>query len=107
MRTVLNLQQALGQIPIEEIEFDPRSRDDIPAVLQGIQFLYCNLELRCKVLDLLESRLLAPRDSPAGPATEPGSQPPAIDPSTGRPGMELWNILVLGLLKQGLNCDYD
>ena len=21
--------------------------------------------------------------------------------------MELWNILVIGLLKQGLNCDYD
>ena len=107
MRTVLNLQPALGQIPIEEIEFDPRSRDDIPAVLQGIQFLYCDLELRCKVLDLLESRLLAPQDAPADPAAEPGSQRPPIDPSTGRPGMELWNILVLGLLKQGLNCDYD
>ena len=26
---------------------------------------------------------------------------------TGRPGMELWRILALAVLKQGLNCDYD
>ena len=86
MRTVLNLQPALGQIPIEEIEFNPRSRDDIPAVVQGIQFLYCNLELRCKVLDLLESRLLAPQDSPADAAAEPGNRQ-----SIRRPGAPAWS----------------
>ena len=26
---------------------------------------------------------------------------------TGRPGMDLWKILVLGVLRQGLNCDFD
>jgi len=26
---------------------------------------------------------------------------------TGRQGMELWRILVLAILKQGLSCDYD
>ena len=25
----------------------------------------------------------------------------------GRPGMDLWRILVLGVLKQGLGCDFD
>ena len=29
------------------------------------------------------------------------------DPDTGRPGMSLWSILVLGVLRLGLNCDYD
>ena len=107
MRTVLNLQPTLGQIPIEEIEFYPRSRDDAPAVLNGIQFLFCDLELRCKLLDLLEGRLLAPQDVSSDAAAGPGAEGPAINPSTGRPGMQLWHILVLGLLKQGLNCDYD
>ena len=26
---------------------------------------------------------------------------------TGRPGMDLWAVLVMGVLKQGLRCDYD
>ena len=26
---------------------------------------------------------------------------------TGRPGMDLWRILVMGVLKQGLRCDFD
>ena len=30
-----------------------------------------------------------------------------INPHVGRPGMSLWCILVLAILKQGLNCDYD
>lgn len=29
------------------------------------------------------------------------------DPNTGRPGMTLWSVLVLGVLRLGLNCDYD
>ena len=32
---------------------------------------------------------------------------PGARKDTGRPGMELWRILVLAILKQGLNCDYD
>ena len=46
MRIVHDFQTALGQIPIEDIEIDPRSRDDIPAVLKGIQHIYCDLKLR-------------------------------------------------------------
>ena len=32
---------------------------------------------------------------------------PEVDRTVGRPGMELWRILVLGVLKQGLACDFD
>ena len=27
--------------------------------------------------------------------------------ATGRPGLDLWQILVLGVVRLGLNCDYD
>ena len=32
---------------------------------------------------------------------------PGTDRKVGRPGMDLWRILVLGVLKQGLGCDFD
>ena len=30
-----------------------------------------------------------------------------VNPDQGRPGMEQWKILVLGVLRRGLNTDYD
>ncbi|MCY4204013.1 MAG: hypothetical protein OXD38_15645, partial [Aestuariivita sp.] len=30
-----------------------------------------------------------------------------VDRSVGRPGMDIWPIFVLGLLKQALNVDFD
>ena len=32
---------------------------------------------------------------------------PGTNRNVGRPGMELWRILVMGVLKQGLGCDFD
>ena len=32
---------------------------------------------------------------------------PGTHRGVGRPGMEMWRILVLGVLKQGLGCDFD
>ena len=29
------------------------------------------------------------------------------DPENGWPGMTLWRVLVMAVLKQGLDCDYD
>ncbi|MCY4535416.1 MAG: ISNCY family transposase [Bryobacterales bacterium] len=107
MRVIHNPQFSLGQIPIEDLQFDPCSRDDIPAILQGIQFIYCDSDLRHAIFDCLEQHILKPSQAPQeGPDSKPDS-PAVVDPSNGRPGMDLWDILVLGLLKQGLNCDCD
>ena len=32
---------------------------------------------------------------------------PGINLKMGRPGMDLWRVLALAVLKQGLGCDYD
>ena len=104
MKFVQNPQIALGTIPIADIELDPRSRDDIPAVLKGIQHLYCDDELREQVFALLQEHLL----QSGGEAAEAAAQPaPKINPAVGRPGLDLWHVLVLTLLKQGINCDFD
>ena len=41
--------------PIGSIEFDARSRDDIPVLLRGLQHLYTHPDLYEEVMGLLES----------------------------------------------------
>jgi hypothetical protein len=95
MRQVIDPQLALGQADIAAIVFNPKSRDDIPQILRGLQHLYLDPELRQRVFAILEEVL-----------PERGSQRKA-SPDTGRPGMAQWSILVLGVLRLGLNADYD
>ena len=90
MRAVQNAQMQIGEVDVSQIEFDPRSRDDIPKILRGLQHLYMNLELREQIFALLEKEIA-----------------PKVDKRNGRPGMELWKILVCGVLRLDLNADYD
>jgi len=56
MRQVINPQKPLGAQSISAIQFDPKSRDDIPQVLRGcnrLQYIYTTLELRERVFTLL------------------------------------------------------
>ena len=90
MRVVQNRQMRIGEVDIAQIKFDPRSRDDIPKILKGLQYLYLNLPLRTQIFHLLETELA-----------------PKVDKRNGRPGMELWKILVCGVVRLDLNEDYD
>ena len=40
MRKVIDPRRPLGSVPIEDIELDVKSRDDIPAILIGLQAIY-------------------------------------------------------------------
>lgn len=90
MRIVKRSQFELGEVPIGDIKIDPRSRDDIPAVLRGLQEMYVREDIRERLFELLEKSLVR-----------------KVSHRTGRPGMELWRIFVLASLKQGLDCDFD
>ena len=90
MRVVRNTQMQIGEIDVSQIKFDLRSRDDIPKVLRGLQHLYMNKTLREQVFALLEREIA-----------------PGKNKRNGRPGMTLWRILVLGVLRLDLNIDYD
>ena len=108
MRVAKNNVLRLGQIDIDDVELNPRSRDDIPAVLQGIQFLHRDKDLLRKILSLLSGHLFRNAESKddSQSAPEDGIRN-RINPDLGRPGMSLWSILVLAIVKQALNCDYD
>ena len=90
MRQVRNPQMGLGEVRIEDIELDLKSRDDIPALLLGLQHLYSDEAFRVRLFALMDQYML-----------------PGIDRAVGRPGMEMWRILVMGVVKQGLGCDFD
>ena len=87
---MIEQQMKLGQTPIEKIDIDVNSRDDIPATLLGLQKLYQDKSAFDEITGLLQTHMLQNSNH-----------------DVGRPGLELWSVLVLGILKQSLNCDFD
>ena len=90
MRQTFNPQLQFDQVPIENIRIDIKSRDDIPQLLLGLQYIYIHKSTFAQVLDILRKNIF-----------------PNKDHKNGRPGMDLWKILVLGVLRLNLNWDYD
>jgi IS5 family transposase len=96
MRQIINPQLQLGEVDIGAVALDVTSRDDIPRLLRGLQHIYTDVTLREQVFAIL-AEVLPMRDDGDGP----------VSITTGRPGMAQWQILVLGVLRLGLNADYD
>ena len=87
MRKVIELQMKFWKKDISQIKFDLNSRDEIPKLLMGLQYIYNTPKVREKVFKILK-RIV-----------------PINKQKAGRPGMDLWKILVLGTLR--LNCKWD
>ncbi len=96
MHQVIDPQLQLDEQEISAIELDYKSRDDIPRILSGLQYIYINAELREQVFAIL-AEVLPERIDAEG----------KVSADTGRPGVAQWKILVLGTLRLGLNADYD
>ena len=90
MRKNIQEQMILGTVDIAEIKFDYRCRDEIPKLLIGLQQIYITPELLKKVFNILVKII-----------------PDGVSKKEGRPGMDLWRILVLGTLKLNCNWNYD
>lgn len=89
MRQRFDVQLALGQTPIERVGIPLKSRDELPPILAGLQWVFQTPEINEQIFALLESKVVAGKKA------------------TGRPGLDLWQILVLGVVRLGLDCDYD
>lgn len=90
MRKTQEEQMTFGNVDISQIKTDPKSRDEIDKTVKGLQYLYINKEIRKEIFKILEENIL-----------------PKVSKKTGRPGMELWKILVLGVIRQSCSWDYD
>jgi len=89
MRKRFELQLSLGQTAIEKINIPTKSRDELPPVLAGLQWIFITPEINEEIFDLLEEKINSGNNH------------------TGRPGMDLWQILVLGVVRLALDCNYD
>ena len=98
MRDIIHPQLQLGALDIGSIKLDLKSRDEIPQILIGLQHIYTTPALREQVFAILEEIL---------PQSIVDGENAKADPNNGRPGMAQWTILVLGILRLGLNADYD
>ena len=98
MRSVFHSQLNLGEEDIAKIKLDPKSRDDIPQLLAGLQYIYTHVDVRQAVFNILAEVV------PCRTGSENSGK---ASTDKGRPGMEQWRILVLGTLRLGLDADYD
>jgi hypothetical protein len=89
MRKRFEFQLALGKTAIEKVVMPVRSRDELPPVLAGLQWVFQTPEINGQIFDLLEKKVAGAKKA------------------TGRPGLDLWHILVLGVVRLALDCDYD
>ena len=90
MRKIVSECRALDSTSMEDIVIDPNLRDDMSAVLTGLQRVYCNAESRAELFAILETHF------------QPGTRK-----DVGRPGMDLWRIIVFAIVKQCMDLDYD
>ena len=97
MRAILNQQKQLGEVEITSIQLDPKSRDDIPQILRGLQHIYTSPYRWDKVFEILAELM----------NNRVGYEHQKASCDLGRPGLEQWKILVLGVCSDGLNADYD
>jgi len=91
LRTRLPDLATSGALPIETIKVSinkRNSRDAMPQILFGLQQLYSNQQLLDSVLDVLGDGIISDKKD------------------TGRPGMSLWQILVLGVVRVGKKLSY-
>ena len=90
MRIPHRKQQYLGCPPVTQVVLNPKCRHRMVLVLRGLQHLYSRPQLRRQALDLIAKDVLG-----------------EADPDHGRPGMTLWQILVLASVRLGCEFKYD
>jgi len=89
MRKLFEQQLELGVIPIPEVEVTTKTRHELPQLLQGLQYIFVTSYLNEEVFTILSKKILMGKKE------------------TGRPGMTLWEIFVLGCVRLNLDTNYD
>ena len=77
----------LDATPINEVEINLKSRHQLPQLLLGLQHIFTDAELNAEIFEIMEQSIVLE--------------------TNGRPGMNLWEILVLGVMRLNLDLDYD
>ena len=89
MRQRFEQQMNLRTVAISHVKFPLKSRDELPPVLKALQYIFVTPDLNEQVFSLLEKKIVAGKKK------------------TGRPGMNLWHILVLAVVRHTLSTNWD
>lgn len=89
MRKRIDQQLKFWGVRISEIKIPLNSRDELPPILMALQHLCVTPELKAEAFRILEEKIMKGKKK------------------TGRYGMDLWHILVLSVVRMGLDANYD
>jgi hypothetical protein len=89
MRQHFEPQVRLGTVPISEVNINMKSRHELPPVLKALQHIFVTPDLKEQVFGILDKKVLSGKAK------------------TGRWGMSLWEIFVLGVVRLCMDIDYD
>jgi hypothetical protein len=90
MRKIATIQTDMLNFGVESIKIDIHCRDEVPTLLLGLQELYRHPEIIGKILNFTASIL-----------------PKKVSLDHGRPGLSVWEIMVLGYIRLSCNLDFD
>ena len=89
MRKRFEQQLKIGQIPISQIEVNPKYRSAFPKLVLSLKKLYLTPEYNERIFSILEEKIVKGKKN------------------TGRPGMDLWVLFVMAQTRLCLNTSYD
>jgi transposase, IS5 family len=89
MRKHFEQQLSVDIIPIQSVKIPDYKRDELPPTLKALQYIFVTPELNHEVFSILEDAIGKDKKK------------------TGRTGMDLWQILVLGVVRLTLDINYD
>jgi IS5 family transposase len=89
MRQRFEQQMQIGGIAIKDVHINLKSRDELPPVMKALQYIFVTPDLNEKIFSLLEAKICAGKKK------------------TGRPGMDLWHILVLAVVRHATSTNWD
>ena len=89
MRKRFEVNPGLSITPIESVKLPLKSRDELPAILSGLQWIFSYSELNEEIFEIIENKVIT------------------CNNTTGRPGMDLWHIFILSTVRLGLDIDFD
>ena len=89
MRKRFDFNPCLNLTPIEKLKLPLKSRDELSPILKALQWAFVTPDLNEQIFTLISNDVTGDKKD------------------TGRPGMDLWHILVLAAVRVGLDIDYD
>ena len=89
MRKRFEQSPELDFCPISEVQINTKTRHQLAPLLIALQYIFIDTDLSEQVFSILEKKILQSKKN------------------TGRLGMTMWEILVLGVVRLNLDIDYD